>query len=113
MSLKDQKPLSKPFSYSADIIAQQPERQRLIDKIIYVHHGFTKIDDRGDFARVFVTRSFLSQDFDTRKSLITLVQSYYAVNNNVPAEDYSVVVHDSLSGKEIGTLQRGELSMDK
>jgi len=113
MSLKQQKPHSKPFSYPADVVAQQPDRLRLIEKIINVHHGFTKIDDRGDFARLYVTPAFLSQDLDMRKKLVNLVLSYYAVGHNIPAEDYFVVVHDGFSGKEIGNYRNGFLKMDK
>lgn len=104
---------AKASSYPADVVAQQPERLRIIKKATDKLRVFSKIDDRGDFSRLYVTPLFLSQDYDSRKTLVHLVLSYYAVEHNIPAGDYFVVIHDGFSGKEIGTYQRGLLSMNK
>lgn len=101
----------KSLTYSQEEIDKQPNRKKLLESLVYPGRVFTKIDDRGDLTRVYVTQKFIDLDFDSKKSFASVVLAYYAIKSNYPADRYIVVIHNSKSGKEIGSYANGSFSM--
>ena len=76
----------------------QAGRKALIAKLI--REGvFQKVEVPGNLPRLWVRPGFHALDFDQKKTFVAVVYAYYFAGSKMTD---SVLIYDSLTGKEIG-----------
>lgn len=92
--------------------AQQQQRRDLVDKLI-AKGVFHKVDlpkQPGELPHVWVTPLFLSLDFNDKQNFISVVYGLYYPAWGGTANQ--VVLVDSKTGKQVGTLDSSGLHME-
>lgn len=98
-------PLVKPIPNLDAEKLKQPERWKLIEKMIE-QGTFTKVTSSNPaVAHLYVGRLFQELTIDQKKDFVNVVYAYYHVE--APTELLTVVLHDGFTGKEIGSYSDG------
>lgn len=104
--------VANPVQRAAATIDKSPqlqaERQAFIQRLIQ-QGGIQKIETPGNLPRAWVTRTFMSLDFDTKAKLIGVVYAFYFDGSN--SSDVVVLI-DSVTGKRVGIYSDLGLKLD-
>lgn len=93
-------PSEAEVSQRAAELAKQPERERLLSELTS-KRIFTKVDFDRLVPDIVVGPAFYLVDFDAKQSFVSVVYAYARTKN--PKVNL-VQLHDSMTGKKVGTF---------
>jgi hypothetical protein len=108
-SPSDKKVAAQAKATLAQTDDKQPGRLKLIQELID-KGAFKKIERVGSVARIWVTPTFYTLDYDVKTKFSGLVYDYYS--NETKGATNLVLLYDAKNGKQVGSFSKRGLDLD-